>query len=120
MVFASYVGLLDRAREVQHGEQREHAGLDERNQYAEAEDGNLQEIGKQEETEHHAKGDAEHAFAFGERIGKMVERYRAAAAPERFWPGATMRISPSGSSAALREARPGDSTPSSFVRTIKG
>jgi len=28
------------------------------------------------------RGDAEHAFAFGERIAKMVERYRAAPPPE--------------------------------------
>jgi hypothetical protein len=42
------------------------------------------------------------------------------AEPERFWSGATMRTSPKGSSAVLRAARPGEETPSSLVRTIRG
>ena len=42
------------------------------------------------------------------------------AAPERFWSGATMRTSPSGSSAVLSAASPGDETPSSLVSTMRG
>ena len=39
---------------------------------------------------------------------------------ERFWSGATMRTSPSGSRAALSAARPGEETLSSLVRTMSG
>src|SRR3989304_6333143 len=77
VVLGSYVGLRDGAREVKHGEQGEHTGLDERNQYAEAEDGDLQKIGKQEE-QHDQElvlGDhvSEETKAEREHPGKMAD-----------------------------------------------
>src|SRR4030067_793235 len=77
VVLGPYVGLLNGAREVKHGEQGEHTGLDERNQHAEAEDGDLQKIGKQEE-QHDQElvlGDhvSEETKAEREHPGKMAD-----------------------------------------------